>query len=608
MNDLIIQIEKNTRKVILEQVYLGNDHENLQEKLIFQFDTFVNGQARLEYELNDELNYLILTKEEETYTIPVQNVLTIYQDDEEKAGKIQFQLVITEGTQEENVPVFKSNIFYLRVRPSLNAVTEAPEGYDLWIEQANAKLNLIDEKLEDMAEALEDVNEAITEVNNLDLDVNKVDKTATVTLNKKDGTVKTVQIDDGISLQFMWQGTSLGIKTENQESYTFVDLQGIQGPIGPQGEAFQIKKTYSSVAEMNADFDNMQLGDYVMIASTTEVEDNAKLYTRGESQWIFISDFSGAQGIKGETGATPNIQIGTVTSGNTPSVTRSGTDENPVLNFVLVKGDKGDTGDTGATGATGNGIASITKTGTVGLVDTYTITFTDGTTTTFEITNGEDGEVTQEQLDAVIAENESLKAQLPTGTGTGEHITLTDSAGDINWKSIKPNGKTEQNSTTGKQLINLPDGTYGEKGITAVVKDGEITLNGTATDTAFTSIPFSFQFKASTNYIISSNNPVANNDVIIRFDNNVKPYGLSTINKTSSFSFEEITTVSMFKVRVSSGVTLTNFKIKPMLEEGSTASAWEKYTGRNTCSQSNLSTRDKECRGGKELCQYKQYS
>ena len=36
----------------------------------------------------------------------------------------------------------------------------------------------------------------------------------------------------------------------------------------------------------------------------------------------------------------------------------------------------------------GNGIASVAKTGTVGLVDTYTITFQDGTTSTFDVTNG----------------------------------------------------------------------------------------------------------------------------------------------------------------------------------------------------------------------------
>lgn len=36
----------------------------------------------------------------------------------------------------------------------------------------------------------------------------------------------------------------------------------------------------------------------------------------------------------------------------------------------------------------GNGIASVAKTGTAGLVDTYTITFQDGSTTTFDVHNG----------------------------------------------------------------------------------------------------------------------------------------------------------------------------------------------------------------------------
>lgn len=50
-------------------------------------------------------------------------------------------------------------------------------------------------------------------------------------------------------------------------------------------------------------------------------------------------------------------------------------------------------GEDGAKGDTGNGIASITKTGTSGLVDTYTITFTNNTTTTFDVTNGSDATV-----------------------------------------------------------------------------------------------------------------------------------------------------------------------------------------------------------------------
>ena len=45
----------------------------------------------------------------------------------------------------------------------------------------------------------------------------------------------------------------------------------------------------------------------------------------------------------------------------------------------------------GSDGEDGNGIKSIAKTGTSGLVDTYTITFDDDTTTTFQVTNGKDG-------------------------------------------------------------------------------------------------------------------------------------------------------------------------------------------------------------------------
>lgn len=45
----------------------------------------------------------------------------------------------------------------------------------------------------------------------------------------------------------------------------------------------------------------------------------------------------------------------------------------------------------GGDGSDGRGITSIEKTGTSGLVDTYTITYSDGSTDTFDVTNGADG-------------------------------------------------------------------------------------------------------------------------------------------------------------------------------------------------------------------------
>lgn len=56
-------------------------------------------------------------------------------------------------------------------------------------------------------------------------------------------------------------------------------------------------------------------------------------------------------------------------------------------------GEKGDDGDKGDQGDPGVGIVSITKTSTSGLVDTYTVLLTNGNTTTFTVTNGEEGKM-----------------------------------------------------------------------------------------------------------------------------------------------------------------------------------------------------------------------
>ena len=62
---------------------------------------------------------------------------------------------------------------------------------------------------------------------------------------------------------------------------------------------------------------------------------------------------TGNTGAKGDAGITPSISIGSVTSGASPTVTRTGTDANPVFNFTFPKGDKGDKGDTGDAGRDG---------------------------------------------------------------------------------------------------------------------------------------------------------------------------------------------------------------------------------------------------------------
>lgn len=142
MKNIEIKINYETRMVDLSKTIIGNDGENLQGNLIFSFtDRFVNGQGRLEYEIDAEKRYAILEKIDENYIIPIKSVMT-------KRGQIDMQLVITEGTNENEIPIFKSNIFYLTCNASINAEIEQPDGYELWIDNANALLNRFQETID----------------------------------------------------------------------------------------------------------------------------------------------------------------------------------------------------------------------------------------------------------------------------------------------------------------------------------------------------------------------------------------------------------------------------------------------------------------------------
>lgn len=138
MKDIEIKITKSTRFVDFKTEVIGNDGESLQSKLIFTFkDEFVDGQARLEYEINCKKYYAPLEKIGQSYEIPIKSVMT-------KQGLINMQLVITQGTDENEIPIFKSNKFFLTCNESINAEIEQPEEYLTWIDIANTKLNEVD--------------------------------------------------------------------------------------------------------------------------------------------------------------------------------------------------------------------------------------------------------------------------------------------------------------------------------------------------------------------------------------------------------------------------------------------------------------------------------
>lgn len=236
MKQFEIKITKSTRYVDFENdnEKVGNIGENLQTMLVFSFtDEFVNGQARLEYTINGESQYVFMEKVGETYQTPVTSQLA-------QCGSVDLQLVITEGTDENEIPKFKSNVFYLPFGKSINAEIEQAEGYEEWIDVANTKLNEIDE--------------AVEQANNLDIDTNKVENIATINVTKKDGSTQTVEIYDGLkgdkgdpntlTIGEVVRGNEANATITGESPNQVLNLtlpkgdkgeQGIQGPIGPQG-------------------------------------------------------------------------------------------------------------------------------------------------------------------------------------------------------------------------------------------------------------------------------------------------------------------------------------------------------------------------------------
>ena len=142
-----------------------------------------------------------------------------------------------------------------------------------------------------------------------------------------------------------------------------------------------IDKTYASIAEMNADAANVEVNTMAIIVSTLSDVDNNKLFIREDNTttpWHFLGDLSGVQGV--------GVQSIELTSGNHAP----------------------------------------------GTTDTYTITYTDGSTSTYQVYNGADGTGTGDMLaadydaDGAVKTAGGIKAYADTklslsgGTMTGE--------------------------------------------------------------------------------------------------------------------------------------------------------------------------------------------
>ena len=506
MKDIIISVDSTSHKVNFPDEFLGIGYENLQGNLIFQFNNnFIGGQARLDISIDCESGMIPnLTPYENGYILPIKsslltgsNVLMQLVIDEtsltqyslttdteinpnktyyEKVGNDYLPVenpVVGDISQyyEANTPVFKTDIFQLKVKDSINAQETIPEQYPTWINTLNTLIGTINQKL-----GL--VDTALTEMNNLNINVSdKVDGEVTITFTDKQGNQKEVKINDGRGIvSILKTATSGNIDTytityTDDTTSTFEVTNGIDGTdgrgivsiekTGTTGlvDIYTITYTDNTTSTFNV-ANGKGITNIEKISTNLLVDTYRISFNDGTTQDYEITNGKGIVSIE-KTSTEGLTDIYTITYNDETTAT-----------FNVVNG---------------KGIVSIEKTSTSGYVDTYTITYNDGTTSTYEVTNGE---VSQAQLDALQDELNYYKTivnALPKITGSGTSITLNNTADSILSNVLNPN--LSQDTTTGKNLCPVNSLTPTYNTTTTLIDFGE--------DKTFDSITLSFIFNGS---------------------------------------------------------------------------------------------------------------
>lgn len=169
------------------------------------------------------------------------------------------------------------------------------------------------------------------------------------------GKLSVGQGERGKSLEYMWRGTELGIKREDEEEYQFVNLappnDNEADGSGADGREIElqlgngfIQWRYKGEEEWNnlINIDDLK-------------GDKGDKGDKGETGSQGIKGTDGINGADGKDGVTPNIQVGTVTTleeGQQVTVVMRGTTENPIFDFSIPKGARGLQGLAGADGTT----------------------------------------------------------------------------------------------------------------------------------------------------------------------------------------------------------------------------------------------------------------
>lgn len=211
----------NKHTIQIKQDLINEKEINVNE-CEFEFDEDIT---------NEFVKEAYFTKDDNTYKqIIVNNKCDIPTEVLETKGEIEIGVVAYLVEDEEEIIRYNpSSTYFTTLSGSLKEDAENSE--PITPSEMEQYEQALQDGLSEVSTKIGQIDEAITEVNRLDIDATKTNKTTTVTITKKDGTTKQVQILDGQDGANGKDGKD-GVDGQQGEQ----GPQGIQGPQGPAGK------------------------------------------------------------------------------------------------------------------------------------------------------------------------------------------------------------------------------------------------------------------------------------------------------------------------------------------------------------------------------------
>ena len=257
---------------------------------------------------------------------------------------------------------------------------------------------------------------------------------------------------------------------------------------GNDGQIFNIKGAVANISAL-PNPSAAHSGNAYLVGTSTQYDLYACVLSGSAYTWLNLGSISGVKGDKGDTGTGITSLTGNVVNKGQGGrafvldvVLSNGTSK--TFEYDIVDGTNGTNGTNGTDGADGRGIVSIERTagtGAAGTTDTYTITYTDNTTSTFSVYNGQDGTGAAVTVDSELSytstnpvQNKVIKAALDNVQASGDYVKYTEQT------------LTEEQKAQARSNIGASDfsGSYGDLTDVpaSVVVDSTMTQPGQAAD------------------------------------------------------------------------------------------------------------------------------